>query len=570
MFRPVLIFLLSLALLVAGFALGRKSSPTRGKAWTGSGGVSQSSATGNRPASAKQPQPASATKKGTTARKKKPPPDKTEAEARLRHLLADPKSKQRDVSEWASNLARHDFELAISLVLGSRFASSHEVLWPMGKGAAADIEKMLTVMLRHPELQPRDKIGAWPFFEEAASKNPLFAWRAAKAPGSRWDAEAVAGVCTGWVNKDPHGALVFGQSLQDPAERTEFFNALASAWVRKDFPAAAAWLRSLPAAERNSLKIEWNNSSPNSLADVATLMALAESGKSTQMMEIAGRKLGDLLTPTLETEQWIASLATPEQKDTAALAYALKYSSEFPEKAQRMADLITGDAGKRKLNSVMAARLAKDDLGAALSYAAGLGDARSQMAARQTILDSIGNHDPAKLATLVAAPNHSLSEQELSRVGSLIADEMPQRLAELALSQPPGKVRDDWLRSAVGAWTRSDPQSASMWVSQLSSGPSRDLAIHQMSIAAARDDPPSALQWAASIGDEKLRQETNRKAFYQWINKSPSQASQWLEQQRPSLTPESLAAFEESVRISKSTRGWSSIARGSIHYYQAF
>ena len=82
----------------------------------------------------------------------------------------------------------------------------------------------------------------------------------------------------------------------------------------------------------------------------------------------------------------------------------------------------------------------------------------------------------------------------------------------------------------MGIWTRTDPASASAYLTEMPEGTAKDQAVGAFSQAAATEDLGASAAWAATISDVALREESLVAVGRAWVRRDPGSALAWLAQ----------------------------------------
>ena len=299
------------------------------------------------------------------------------------------------------------------------------------------------------------------------------------------------------------------------------------------------------------------------LTDVAKLLA-NEKDLRKSMLNMA-TTIADALLPDDVTERWIATLPEGPQRNTAAMSYALKFMTSHPDRAQRMADLVTDAIEQRKLSSALAAQLAMHDPKAAMNYASAMPDPKARERARRTVLSVWSRQNPRGVFDALTAPGAEWSTEELVVPLYAIIPWLGAEVVQYALSMKDAAARQQWLSRGIWGWASQDPQAAAQWAHHLSPGEDRDTAISQIVNAASDDDPVQSVRWAQGISDENERLRSMQNAFTAWLKQSPSAAESWAKQQTDATTLKAITAAQKNATH---VSGWSSRIVNGITLYE--
>lgn len=79
-------------------------------------------------------------------------------------------------------------------------------------------------------------------------------------------------------------------------------------------------------------------------------------------------------------------------------------------------------------------------------------------------------------------------------------------------------------------WTRTDPASASAYLTEMPDGAAKDQAVGAFSQAAATEAPGASAAWAATITDATLREQSLVAVARTWLRRDAEAAEAWLPQ----------------------------------------
>jgi hypothetical protein len=334
---------------------------------------------------------------------------------------------------------------------------------------------------------------------------------------------------------------------------------LLSSRSREEVMEIAQQLKELPAGKETNAKIgvffkAWAH------LDAKTAFTVAASFKSG---EAKGAAIGAVIVVgslAASITELPAEVLSPAEKTNFLSRTLTKWSQLDPVAAAKFLDAIPG--GARGLTGVrisIAENWAASDPQAALAWAQGRGDDPDATFAISGAVLGWWHTDPQAAEAYVAShlstlgsqaamsltrqifsqdPQHAkdwanqLPSVELRRnVNSFIAMQLaatdPKGASEWAVALP-DDVRERALYGVVSAWARNDSAAVGQWIDSLGGAP-RDDALSAYSSTLSMKDPARALTWVASISDEKIRDGSMQRILAGWLNRSPNEATAWIQ-----------------------------------------
>ena len=212
----------------------------------------------------------------------------------------------------------------------------------------------------------------------------------------------------------------------------------------------------------------------------------------------------------------------------AATAYVLEMDAEREAAGENGGDnRWRGFAIDRQMEVIATAQLRRGT-SEATSWAEGLPDGDLKSAAFDQVAEEYVQNDPEAAAKWV---EQHADQEYARRAVREIAEEFGRTNPQAAITWANG-LPEDSQRSAIAEtfeqWTRSDPASASEYLSTMTESPARDSAVASFARQLDREDPSSAAEWAQSIGDESVRLETLQSVGSSWMRSDPEGAKAWL------------------------------------------
>lgn len=402
----------------------------------------------------------------------------------------------------------------------------------------------LDVLLRHPQYckpcPPMDAV-----FGLCAKHDPERAWREAHAPGVKFTSAALDAIARGCGETNPRKGMELAARLTGAKDQTLFTRAVLRTWAARDARDLITWLGAQADPASFCLEVPWGKMRFDTQADFLAMVKVVPPGV------LDGTAGPNYAFGTAGEDGWATRLdwlqaVTEEATRRAVFAGAARALVDAdPEKALALLPEI-GDARlQRQITSATAAYRAASSPQAGIAYAESLTDETARQMARQSVLRTWAESDPAAAARyglesgLLADNAFSSVRQQL---GGRWAELDPQGAAAYALQHEPQNPNqaapDSLLSSALRQWVRQDPYAASSYVNALPAGTQRDQTVALLAHAAIHAEPDGALAWAGNIADPALRQLTVQNCFALWLRQDQERAAAWLRQ----------APLEESTR----------------------
>ncbi|MGV3659606.1 MAG: hypothetical protein ACO1TE_05465 [Prosthecobacter sp.] len=412
----------------------------------------------------------------------------------------------------------------------------------------------MDVLLRHPQYckpcPPMDAV-----FGLCAKSDPERAWREAHAAGVPFTSAALDAIARGCGETNPRKAMELAARLTEVKEQTKFMRTVLSGWADEDPRDLVAWLGTQADAAAFFPQVPWGRLQFETQADFLAMVGVVPlevfdgSLEFSQIFGTAGE--GGWATRL----DWLQAVPDKAQRHAlyAGAARALMHAD--PEKALALMPEIENARLRQQITSATAAYRAAISPEAGFAFADSLTDEKARRLARQSVLNTWAENDPAAAARYALASQLPPDEGYMGmryQLGHKWAELDPQAAVSHALTHEPqdeaGSPGGTVLGSAMSQWVYSDPYTASGWVNALPSGTRRDTAAAALARASMRMEPDGAMVWAANIADPGLRQRTVQSCFETWLRMDQSQAARWLEQAAlDESTHQALAAAAQSA-----------------------
>ncbi len=271
-------------------------------------------------------------------------------------------------------------------------------------------------------------------------------------------------------NDHPQAALALFTESSDLFTESGMGNHVVSSslakWAKDDPLAAVEWVK------KNSAKF------PDLITDDAKRGLI--SGTANQDPRLAFKLIGEL--EIKEISQSINSIIraakTPEER-TATLTALREHLATLPDEKKR-------------------AELSEN---AVRRFADNIADAGFDAGTRW--IDEAG-FSPTELDSFVSGLQGSGKSEETGKWIEWIGEKLP-----------PDKA-DDRIENLVRNWTRNDFQAAGTWLAAAPDGPTKNAAIRSYAGTVAEYEPETATQWALTLPPGKDREQTLKTIYRNW------------------------------------------------------
>ncbi len=420
----------------------------------------------------------------------------------------------------------------------------------------------MDVLLRHPQYCKTGPPQHAVFFL-CAKSDPERAWREAHAAGVDFIKNALDAIADACGETNGRKGMELAARLTGAKEQANFTRTVLRGWVEKDARDVLAWLGSQPDATRFHQQIPWGSMRFATQEDFLAMVRLVP------LDVLDGSKTHSFIFGSAPEEGWATRLdwlqaitdEAPRRALFAGAARALVHAD--PEKALALLPEIGDTRLRQQITSVTAAYRAAASPEAGLAYADSLVDEGARLAARQSVMNTWSESDPAAAARyaleagLTTGNEFTMLRQQLGRKW---AELDPQGAVSYALEHESQNTNqatpDSLLSAAMRQWMVQDPYSASSYVSSLPAGAARDATAATLAHAAINLEPDGAMAWAANIADAEVRQRTMQNCFATWLRTDQDNAARWLEQ----------ASVEPPVRQMMETAVQAAAARQRTSY----
>lgn len=271
-------------------------------------------------------------------------------------------------------------------------------------------------------------------------------------------------------NDHPQAALALFTESSDLFTESGMGNHVISSslakWAKDDPLAAVAWVK------KNSAKF------PDLITDDAKRGLI--SGTAAQDPRLAFKLIGELgIKEISQSINGIILAAKTPAERTATLTALREHLATIPDEKNRTE--LSGDAVRRFANSI-----------AEEGFEAGT----------QWITES--DFTPTELESFASGLHPSEKRSETGKWIEWIGEKLP-----------PDKA-DDRIENLVSNWTRNDYQAAGKWLASAPDGPTKNTAIRSYAGMVSEYEPATAAQWALTLPPGKDRDQTLKTIHRNW------------------------------------------------------
>lgn len=136
--------------------------------------------------------------------------------------------------------------------------------------------------------------------------------------------------------------------------------------------------------------------------------------------------------------------------------------------------------------------------------------------AKERLLQSWSSRDPWATFEYLGVEGFGQLEKEHQRTHLRnFARQSPSEAATW-LDKVEEENRTDMTKTVAEAWLDHDPYEASLWISEMPSGESRDTAVESMVNEIRKSDPAAAFDWATGIENDEKRYNSARRIIRDW------------------------------------------------------
>jgi hypothetical protein len=274
-----------------------------------------------------------------------------------------------------------------------------------------------------------------------------------------------------WAQADPVRAMAYAQSLPASPQRSRYVRAVLLEWTTDAPVAAFEWARQLPESAEKN----------QLLSAVLELVAGQNPRQALEMIEALGAFPARLALQRSILLRWAES-------DPAAAANAATQMKGLGSKT--LADL--------------AARWAARNLTAALMWARGISSVQARDLAVRQVVQVWAETDPHSAAGFaLSQPPGRLRENLLTDIIRHWGNTDVDAMIDWARAMPDGAIPNRILQGIFEQWARADPASAAGF--EFPRGIRRDRILETIAHEWFRSDPGAALDWIKSLPPLELR-----------------------------------------------------------------
>ncbi len=390
----------------------------------------------------------------------------------------------------------------------------------------------MDVLLRHPQY-----LMACPPFDAVfclcAKSDPERAWREAHAAGVKFTEAALDAIARGSAEMNPRFTMTLAARLRNREQKDKFTRTVLREWSQNKARDLIAWMETQGDIESLAMMVPWGKLSFDTKEDFLAMVNILPlnvlDGSNNEYFGL-GTAPKDGWATRLD---WLQEIQG-EARTPLFVGAARALVGSDPEKALALLPEITNMRVKNMITSATAAYRAVVSPQEGFAFADSLADESAKRLARESVLKTWAENDPAAAARHALASDDKLDKNVHYDLGHKWAALDPQSAASYALAHetinPESSSLSTMFGAAMNSWVNDDPYAASRWATELPVGNQRDRAAAALAQSAVRSEPNGALQWAAGIADETLRRQTVEACFGKWLNQDRAQAVTWMEQ----------------------------------------
>lgn len=342
-------------------------------------------------------------------------------------------------------------------------------------------------------------------------------------------------IFTSWARTDPVTALSRMMAMPSSRSWGGSVQGIVAEWAQRDFAAAEAWVNAQP---EGGIQAEARRGLLGALAatDPARAAALALAVPDAQERK---NSLQSILLPWIQTDlagavAWVKQLqdeslrqvAIPQIMDSwfaANPAEALEYAMTLPAGKQRTAALV-----------IIAGSWANSDAKAAVEWLKSLPTGREQQMALQSSIYALAQSDPvATSALLDAMPASAARRNCMAGLLQSWIEVDSDKALEWARSLPSAMDRAQACQQlAYTSWAMQSPTQAAEMLMSLPAGRQRDNGISSLVSRWAQQDLQGALDWSLTLEDEVLAKQALRSLQSPWVELNPLEAVTFIQGRR--------------------------------------
>lgn len=395
----------------------------------------------------------------------------------------------------------------------------------------------MDVLLRHPEYckacPPQHAV-----FYLCAKFDAERAWREAHAPGVKFTQNALDAIARGCGEANPRKAMELAGRLTEMRDQVKFTRDVLRGWAEQDGRDLLAWLGTQKDGESYFLQVPWGKMQFETREDFMAMVRLVPLGVLDGTEAWADPFFGVAEEGSWATRlDWLQGVTDGEPRRALFMGAARALIDKDPEQALALLPEISDERMRRRITSATAAYRAAVSPEQGLAFADSLTDETARRLARESVLNTWAENDPAAVARHMLATGVPMDESSMGvrqQIGSKWAQLDPAAAVSHALAHEPQSAEafsgGALLAAAMGQWAQTDPYAASGWVNGLPAGAQRDQAAAALAVAILHQEPGGAMAWAVDIADPVLRGVTVKHGFETWANLDAGRAGSWLEQ----------------------------------------
>lgn len=321
--------------------------------------------------------------------------------------------------------------------------------------------------------------------------------------------------------------------FHDRLLRGQEFGRRLRLWLEKDFAAAVAYVRALPAGSAEYSMGVLLTLDFLSQRDVDRALQLASELVKSRRESVFYNALFDRLARTdpRSATSRLALVPNGEGRANALRALTDVWSASDFSAAFAWAKTLTDSTERGAALEAALQNLAARDPMNAIALARDTLDGSALERALTTALHALTASDPSTAAAVVSqlppSPTKTSAALEVARV---LSERNPAQALTWIETLPAGDTRSLALGNAIEAWAAHDTYGARNYVSQMPAGPEQDGAATRIASILGGSTPADAIAWAQSLTAPSARSAATIAIGSAWAHNDPAAAANWASQ----------------------------------------
>ena len=380
--------------------------------------------------------------------------------------------------------------------------------------------------------------------------------RAAQIPDAESRRSNLGNVLHEWAEENAQDAANHALGLPEGKERNDALRSVVSGAASNDPGTALQLLDQIPASMERTSAIrqivgQIGYSSPEIAAKF--VLALPPNEQRNSVFQVSNSFARQDRTAALD---WASQLTSAEARNSAFGQIVQQWAADDPKSAAEYC--VSNALGTPDTVANAVASWARQDAGAAITWAGALTDPAQRDAALARGLGIMGGSDPQQAATLAMTMLTGAQQvQALGGIAGAWATKDPSAAAAWAEQLTDANARSNAVSRVAGMWAQQDPAAVrgvgranSRWRipalddhQRMGSSGSRgdgevggnscarrprDRVLATFSQTITDVDPAGAVAWAATIAKPQQRDSAISQVYQQWKRTDPKAADAWL------------------------------------------